>query len=294
MKLWWWLAPVWVARAQMYVQWGHTRTATTFQFQTVCAAVAMVHGPQTTCRYIQRSTPNVNWTISGPSVIKTHDLSFRDEMRGWTDFAGLYVTETTSRGHGDVRVGDAYATEAKRDESRGANYVQFYEKMFFRKFTIVYDYQKPLGLTNHQTTDLAEYMRYWEILRRCCGTQMSKDFSARLRDDARFRKDTDIAFDTCEAYNISNVEGMLMRSRIYRDFAPTVDVIGRASPYDEPYDGNYCRRTQVATSKCKLGFNDKRTRTLLTMPDQSPFLQDDGDYSTMSTAMLDVCNDHTK
>jgi len=290
MKPWWWvLVPV-VARAQVYVQWGHTRTATTFQFQTVCSAVAMLHGKHTTCKYIGHSTSHVNNSFSRPAVIKTHDLKFRNEMRKWPDFAGMYVTETTNRGH-DVWVGDACAADAKRDESKGATYVQLYEKMFFRKFTIVYDYQRPLGLTDEQTTDLAEYMRYWEILRRCCGAQMSKDFSARLRGHARERNDTDIAFDMCEAYNITNVEGMLMRTRIHREFAPTIDAIARISSFDQKYDGTYCRRTQVATRKCNLAFNDHRTRKLLTMPDQRPFLHDDGDFSTMDAKMLDLCNE---
>mmetsp|Transcript_18654 Transcript_18654/g.57345 ORF Transcript_18654/g.57345 Transcript_18654/m.57345 type:complete len:299 (-) Transcript_18654:53-949(-) len=282
-------------RAQLYVQWGHTRTATTFQFELVCAAAAMLHGPNTACRYISHSKPYLNTTIKGPTVVKTHDLGFREEMRTWQNFKGFFVTETDSqRGHGAVQVGDACRADAQNDESRGATYAQSMEKLFFRKFTIVYDYQRPLGLTDQQTADLAEYMRYWEILRRCCGSQMSKDFSARLLGRKRTRDDADVAFDMCEAYDISAVESMLMGTRIYRDFSPTIDLVARLSTYDQHFDGSYCLRSQVATKKCRLVMNDKRIKKLLTMPDQTPFLHDDGDFSTMSTSMRQMCTDFPK
>ena len=130
-----------------------------------------------------------------------------------------------------------------------------------RGHTVIIEYQKYFSLSDTQKERALEYIRYWDILRVCCGKQMSADWRRQLAPSARYKTHHDknsSAYPACEMYNIGEVEKLLMNTYVYQHFAhiPSLqDIIGKPSNVDGKLDGTYCERCNKNVALKSLHFN---------------------------------------
>ena len=80
------------------------------------------------------------------------------------------------------------------------------------------NYRQIFNLTTYEENQLKQYMRYWSILRQCCGSQMSKWFRAELfgcpnMTDSVMEGKLD--YHMCGSWNLSSVESRFMQTPLY-------------------------------------------------------------------------------
>eukprot|EP00308_Calcidiscus_leptoporus_P027322 CAMPEP_0119362358 /NCGR_PEP_ID=MMETSP1334-20130426/9441_1 /TAXON_ID=127549 /ORGANISM="Calcidiscus leptoporus, Strain RCC1130" /LENGTH=233 /DNA_ID=CAMNT_0007377557 /DNA_START=569 /DNA_END=1270 /DNA_ORIENTATION=- len=118
---------------------------------------------------------------------------------------------------------------------------------------------------------LVEYIRYWDVLRLCCGLQMSADWREELfrkYDVATFQEPPppprhpreSPAYPACETYDLSAVEVALMRTEVYRRFGADEKRIRALTEADGDFNGTYCRTVNERIGRHRLGFNEKWPR----------------------------------
>lgn len=284
--------------SEVLVQYGRPRTATTFQFEVLCAATCLAVGPERTnclfCHYMDLEASR----FEPGTVCKVHGVEQARRIVKRHSSAKLFVAESllrtrpnqTWKKHEAATWWLPVRDELQKSWGLRVDYVQLFESLGLRGgYTAVYDYQPILNLTDDHATQIASFMRYWEILRRCCGAQMSTDYRHRLwaktatvdsqTDDDNFvfdapdRRIEDPSYDACEAYNLPEVERLYLQTTVYRKCA-TVPLVARLSDNDEKLSGDYCRRASQATQRFHLRFNDRRYREgltkLLHQPQPSP------------------------
>ena len=143
------------------------------------------------------------------------------------------------------------------------------------------DYVSKFDLSAVQATDVADYIRLWDILRVCCGAQMSKVYRAQLhslgnstytRRNATMHKHMHSQkkhkrvkrspSDDCDTTQLDDIERRLMQTNVYQSCAAGTDLLGKVSLQDGYLDGTYCSRAREATTRFHLVFNAKRYKTL--------------------------------
>merc|ERR1711990_43432 len=80
-------------------------------------------------------------------------------------------------------------------------------------------YKDACDLSDHDVSAMLEYFRYWEVLRQCCGVQMSQDWRNTL-DPLEGYTDHhgphDLGNPHCMLYNITEVEATFRETVLYR------------------------------------------------------------------------------
>ncbi|XP_060594122.1 uncharacterized protein LOC132748498 [Ruditapes philippinarum] len=238
----------------LIVQYGTPRTATTLQFHLLCLMMAFLHEDEKNsvgC-YFNRFETNNKYR-----VIKRHSIP--DKALYFIP-AGSWVF-MTSKGP---------LTKPKQDQVRRLKqkriafpYIADVNLVSKRSHFIAYEYQKFFGLSNQNMTHVVEYLRYWDILRVCCGMQMSGDWRNHLAPKKNYRNHHDphsLSYPACEMYNISNVEALLLKTHAYKTFSSHSSLknfLGKPSLVDGNLDGSYCKRCNAKISKFKLSFNKR-------------------------------------
>lgn len=272
--------------APVIVQYGPQRTATTFQYEVLCAGACLKWGEQSViCEFV--GGIDVKRTLFAPgSVVKTHTMMHAAAIKKNHPWVLVFTTLKGSEAMKHDSSPNAWRSHQavlSREWGIDMIYVQVFESLGLRGHNIVYDYQPALNLTNAQADAVAEYMKYWEILRRCCGAQMSDDYRHRLFEryplDAEHaayvpnlprgvtawneshtylphRTQSDPSYDSCEIYDIGEVERALMRTAVYKQ-CRHIDQIRRISTSDLEFNGRYCERAVEATAKYHLNAMDK-------------------------------------
>ena len=292
-KLWvhvwvWGLAVVKLSMAvpSIIVQYGLPRTATSLQFQTLCLISCLKFGVKTKCVFddaCRGSAYKVNGTVVAPLVCKTHvkTKAVRAAKRG-----KLFVTSSDA----SYRGSQCNRTKRKCDDDKpwrvavksfGARveYAQVIEAVSLRGGAdLVSDYAKSFRLDTSEIELIRDYIREWEVLRVCCGAQMSSSYRHRLWATARSLSNTaarawDAASLTsekpradaqCDGLDLVKVEKRLVATHLFNTCR--LDTIRRLSKRDRYFDGGYCQRASRATAKFKLGFNDPKYKSLAARP----------------------------
>ena len=109
-------------------------------------------------------------------------------------------------------------------------------------------YADAFRLTMPQRDALGEYTRHWEVLRRCCGTQMSSSWRAALQGAAADRH-------ACAAHDLDAVEAALMTTEVYRRFGARDKHLRSLSLRDGDLNGSYCRWANEQVGRRALAFN---------------------------------------
>ena len=97
-------------------------------------------------------------------------------------------------------------------------YTQIYAKFVECPLCEVSKYQKVFSLTDDEILQLTQYMRYWSILRRCCGSQMSqymrKDLLGCYNPSDNLTEGK-IDYHMCGSWNLTAVEKNFVKTKLY-------------------------------------------------------------------------------
>ena len=140
-------------------------------------------------------------------------------------------------------------------------YVQLTAAVGIRDWKIVEDYRPFFDITDDEFSDVVRYVRAWDVLRRCCGPQMSADYRARLYNDTRYvphRGPGSVDYDSCEMYDVDAIERELVGLRLFKQCK---ELRTPGSTLQEgvawaALDGTFCSRYKEAAIKTGAGFNE--------------------------------------
>ena len=253
------------ASAEVVVTYGVPRTATTLQNFAVraflCAAKA------------EKATSKKTHTLE---LLQAHATEFPGWRRFVTEssFEHPGMSQAESKRFGDL-FGDgahdagpppgAWNQTARELERRwnmtagSLSYVQLTATVGNRDWKIVEDYRPFFDITDGEFSDVVRYIRAWDVLRRCCGPQMSKDYRARLYGDKKYkphRGPGSVDYDSCEMYDVDAIERELVGLRLFKkcdDLRPLQD--GERVAW-AALDGTFCSRYKEAAIKTGAGFNE--------------------------------------
>lgn len=245
------------ASAEVVVTYGAPRTATTLQNFAVraflCAAKA------------EKATSEKTHTLE---LLQAH----AKEFPGWRRF----VTESSFEHPGMSKNRDLFGdgahdagpppgawNQTARQLERlwnmtagSLSYVQLTATVGNRDWKIVEDYRPFFDITDDEFSDVVQYVRAWDVLRRCCGPQMSKDYRARLYGDKKYkphRGPGSVDYDSCEIYDVDAIERELVGLRLFKDCD---DLRTLQEKVDwATLDGTFCSRYKEAAIKTGAGFN---------------------------------------
>ena len=236
----------------LIIQYGVPRTATTLQFEILCLMMAFLHEDEKNsvgCFYF--INPNSKY-----KVIKVHHISsILPSIR-----PGSWVFMTSKGPLTDKLRQKVIQLKQKHID---VPYIADVNLVSKRGHFIAYEYQKIFGLTDEQMKHVVEFLRYWDIIRVCCGIQMSADWRNHLAPNKTYRQHHDtnsLSYPACEMYNISSVEALLLNTRAFKTFSnisTLSNVIGKPSVVDGYLNGSYCKRCSENISKHNLKFNEK-------------------------------------
>ena len=250
-------------RPSVIVQYGEPRTATTLQFEALCGASCALYGAGLTeCLYCDKVEAK---KFRKTTVCKVHNLTKAEELLranggGW--LFGTARSEDAARGNEYEKKRLMQHLEARVHGAAKVMDIQIFESLGLRGYYVVRDLERIMGLTTVQMDQVAEYLRYWTILRRCCGAQLSNDYRFRLQNRTGHRLRSSPAYDACETYDINEVEQHLRATKLFSDCG-SLDAIERLSVVDGRFNGDYCRRANNLTTALQLQFNDPRYLQLL-------------------------------
>jgi hypothetical protein len=224
-----WVTPASAAPQSMIVTWGPKRSGSTLQSQVLCALAAVAHPDDAgaiECRWVEH-LPRSSREIRH-HVIKTHELDLVKGVVEGKEFPRVSLFTT----------GEFSAGDAKRPSWFKPEMVADYETVLRRGHAPVWEYQPFFNVSVQDMTDVARYMEVWEVLRLCCGSQMSKSYRSKLTGKSS-------APHKCDMYDISAVEEALLRTSIVRRFSAfpnLMQTLKKVSSEDSLLDGTYCER----------------------------------------------------
>lgn len=110
-------------------------------------------------------------------------------------------------------------------------------------------YTSIFNLTNDERNKLHVYMKYWNIIRRCCGSQASVDYRNMIHGiKKRKHLFETVDFMDCSIYNITEVERLLFKTTIANRMQNGI-VVEYNRPKAQP---NYCKKEK---KKLYLGYD---------------------------------------
>eukprot|EP00729_Bicosta_minor_P007506 gene7506-10011_t len=273
------------------VQYGPPRTATTLQFQILCAVAVLLRTDPARetvhCDYkLSRATLKMFFLTNRRTriVAKEHSVDRALEhlqqaaKEGTTfgnDDGGAWLFTTSGRNDSaSSSVSKALLVSADGARSVDVKYEQNYNRVLELGSRIAAaDYAPLFGLTVRETAVLEAYIHDWDVLRLCCGTQLSKGYRSVLWNAGSVRgggaADTETGAEpaapvvpaplpqqrhACENYNIPAVEMNLVNSDIFKR-GRDVPRLLQASLRDGPFTGKYCKCANQMISEKKLAFN---------------------------------------
>lgn len=237
---------------------GKPRTATTFQFNAACVSLFLSvrrNRPDLLrdleCTFSGDSVSSSDFTENKPQVIKSHK-DFGDVTQN-EDGTGVLVFSTAK-------------TRAKAIETHHALVERGYRMGFIQDIDTLSDigdrgmlarYTETFGLGEDDAADLNDYILHWDVLRMCCGKQMSKHWRHELLP-ADKRNPSIAKHPSCGTYDIESVERGFLETRLYAEFAShmALRVMNRPSLVDGDLDGTYCLRYNDLVRTQGVKFNE--------------------------------------
>ncbi|KAL7473429.1 hypothetical protein ACHAXS_014105 [Conticribra weissflogii] len=218
---------------------GHPRTATTLLFNMVATSYFLYllkydsdkASKLGVMQFKRDDAEKFLKRAEGPYVLKTHN-----------DLSGFLVKDTVLF---TAALDKNEAREAMERLTREGHTVAFIQDMESLKengvLGLVEQYVDGFGLSSEQGKDLADYFSKWEILRQCCGQQMS----ARWRNDMlpeKFKRKDLSHHPTCPTYDIDEVEQKFMKTNLFSLIEQYSNMLpmNRPSLNDDDLNGTYC------------------------------------------------------
>ena len=258
------------------IQIGSPRTATTYQQHIVCLSLFTkllesptyehpVLGTLDTADMLQKMTCTNNKQHAEyhppdqPLVLKTHTPTMVLEQIDLEDKTPLWVFRSTS--HGQKSFANKGRTELDEKGYPNTKVIQYVEDLKERGHATVEDYQQIFRLTDIHVKELFEYIEPWDVLRQCCGKQMSGSWRNEMLPDWSPNKSTDNLSEphTCSEYDIDEVERAFIASALYTRIVTMagrgMDHASRPSAQDGVLDGSYCSTYNEKIKTKGIGFN---------------------------------------
>eukprot|EP00965_Chrysotila_dentata_P128933 4262956-Pleurochrysis_carterae.AAC.1 len=219
----------------------------------MCAAMFLLHQntPQKVrCRFWSGLKPNDRILLPPAAdsfeVVKTHVLP--DNIAQLRRHAWLFATSVSA----------ANGTNLTQELGMEVKLLQDYEMLRHHGYRVATKYQQILSLSKPQVDDLLEYLRYWVVLRQCCGMQMSAEWRARLVEGPTHRvrhSSNSSQYPACEIYDLDAVERAVMGTKIFSRFRAFSPILSSVSNLDSPFTGAYCTRVNEQVQRHRLRFN---------------------------------------
>ena len=251
----------------LIIQYGETRTASTLQFQTLCAVALVLNEANPSrvdCSFKSRDDVDTdpNGLVSNPNglrVWKTHTVP----SEGFPKEAWLFTSEIDH----EVSFDDPWQDAAERMSQKlghDVKYTQVLSRLTGRGSGIATEYKAIFGLSDPQVEEVVTYLRYWDVLRMCCGAQMNDGYRAELISNLRpnSSETAQSEYPACDMYRIQGVERQAVQTRVFK----LASNGGFGSRYlrgtsslesDEGYDlnGQYCAWFNRQVACQELPFN---------------------------------------
>ena len=253
------------------IQIGPPRTATTLQFQCICLSLFLkLENTKTSNENddLQSSEMNCHMSsghqkIGTPSksmVFKTHKpLDGRIEPNG-----NYHLFATASSKEEAVQARTMY----QKLYNVSVMYVQDIETVSERGHHIINIYADIFGLNTTQKLELLEYVRFWDILRLCCGKQMATGWRAEQQQQYAINVHTP-NYHACSMYNIDTVEELFMNTTLYKkimgDQGRRMGIstaVARPSLVDDQLFGTYCSKYNDLVKEKGVQFNRGKVKKL--------------------------------
>ena len=257
----------------LLIQYGEPRTASTLQFQTLCAIALVLNKAdpsRVVCSFLPAG-PTPPGDLAGKAadqttlhVVKTHSVP----AEGFPNNAWLFASEIDDA----VGADDPWQGAAQRmshELNHEVKYAQVMSRLAERGSGIASEYQSFFGLSDPQIEEVVTYLRYWDILRMCCGAQMDDGYRAELGGgapaDVRAGPGSylmTVKPESRHSYDIQAIERHAVQTQVFQ-LAVTG---GKGSAYlrstssleaDAGYElnGQYCKWFNKEVTCQKLDFN---------------------------------------
>jgi len=228
-------------------QVGMPRTATTFQFQTLCIMVFIKFpNKKVVCNYQQWDDP----PPGGILVTKTHDF---DRTMEYIGPQSLYFATTPLPK-------DNYNHHVHSSHNKGWRPAKRLVDQFLIKADVsevhrrqagfVWEYQKIFDFDDNVMKEVERYFEKWDLLRQCCGSQMSADWRIEIRNG---RPPPGKGEHLCKKEDIGQIERDYISLDIVKKLQNPdsgLKEMARPSEIDGDLDGNYCEYYNHGVKKC--------------------------------------------
>lgn len=149
-------------------------------------------------------------------------------------------------------------------------YVQQYQNLMIKKSELIYDYVKIFNMDTNTINDIYLYFKYWDILRECCGSQMSSNWRDKLQNSNKTigekqqlngwknKLENESEVFGCEKYDIDAITRIFLNTNIAKlmDLDDNLRKHLRPSDHDGPLTPTYCSDYNKEVTKCNLNFNE--------------------------------------
>ena len=176
------------------VQYGIGRSGSTFQAHLLNAIVS-IKEPNS---YIQLTLTKYLEDEDSSFVVKTH--KFVDRLKQIAERHNVSIFLSRSLG------GTSHRDMIMNNLTYPVLYTQMKENLLNCSLCEVDHYSKIFGLTKKEVENIKLYMKYYEIIRRCCGYQMSQYEMKRLNGCNMTKYRSLPSYPNCEAYNKTEIE----------------------------------------------------------------------------------------
>ena len=175
---------------------GQTRSGSTFQFTLLCVIA-----------HLRSSSVSCSLKPAQLQVIKLHPSN----QVFASDGTSMFFTTLRHKNYWkQINVSWAEGTRV--------SYEQHYSELERCPLCEISKYEDIFDLTSDEVLQITQYMRYWSILRQCCGSQMSKWFRGELfgcQDANGFSIEGRLDFHMCGSMNLTAVEEHFESTHLY-------------------------------------------------------------------------------
>ena len=232
----------------LIIQYGEPRTASTLQFQTLCAIVLLLNEAEPSrvnCSFLARGEAlDESASQHGLQVVKTHSVP----NGGFPEHAWVFTSVIDDA----VSFDDPWEDAAERMAHKlhhEVKYVQVLSRLTGRGSGIATEYKSLFGLSDEKVEEVVAYLRYWDVLRMCCGAQMNDGYREELISSARpnASETSKSEYPACDMYKIQEVERQAVQSQVFRlarlggngtRYLRSTSSLEADAGYD--LDGHYC------------------------------------------------------
>ena len=121
-------------------------------------------------------------------------------------------------------------------------------------------YAALLGLTVAETGELEAYIKLWDQLRICCGTQMSASYRQFLQNETASHKMrgglTHDQSGLCRKLDLDAVEAAMMATQVFR-YGSNITVISHPTLKEQAFTGSYCSQANRMIAEHHLSAHER-------------------------------------